>query len=323
MASEDEVETFFLNGTENDKGLGQYTPPASFAQSVRILKGSGCCDDSSSMAGKHQYNSMSDSDEAKSPLMALEHQETRIPDLVHENPPWVETSRASTPGETRPPSVSFSLQSYLDDENDLEKRLVGAAELSPGFQAHHMVKQEVRAQGSNHKAATAASAALPGLETTNVDDGGLSQLPAMSAAEEDGTDALTHEGMSLGSHSPRSTTTRASASTLSSKGSSNDQALAPGSVSSRHVAIHRQLEEAGLSGLGDGSHSFNLYHRYESFDLADVLFFYFPSFIFFLKSLADDAAATRAGTLDTKRWRVHKKKRMVRRGMREEGQQKK
>lgn len=202
--------------------------------------------------------------------------ETLAADEIGDFEPWVQTpfplpSIQTSLASSSPLGVSFSLQSYLNDENDMEKCLVGAPKEQSSCQHLHTTwpavqldKRECLPIAATPTAApTAANTAPSSPDWLQINCEESCQLPDVSAsAADDGTDPNVHEALSLDSWSSRSTASSAVSSTFSSNRSLLNDGCMRLSVSARHAALHHQLEDAGLSGLGDGSSSLELYHRY-------------------------------------------------------------
>ncbi|KAG6013532.1 hypothetical protein E4U54_006609 [Claviceps lovelessii] len=167
--------------------------------------------------------------------------------------------------------MSFSLQSYLNHENELERCMAGAkwgqifsppGDTAPA--AAQPDKRDYRSTATTAPESITAASTGPEWWWLQMDDLDGPVLPDLSvSAANDGTDPYIHDAMSFGSWSSRSSAPSAVSPTSSSGRASpqpND-GLVRLPVFARHAALHRQLQEAGLLGLGDGSRSLELYHR--------------------------------------------------------------
>ncbi|KAK2589612.1 hypothetical protein QQS21_012712 [Conoideocrella luteorostrata] len=191
--------------------------------------------------GKSNYSC---SDEcAKPPLPLLEPQETWVPDMVSiaRDQPRVETPRAVSPTvsatvDDNNPTASFSfpLESYLNDDNELEKQMMGITENSCACTGRYT---------------TPPAARLESEEPHQL-------LPAVwAAAADDGTDATVQELLSPNSWPTPPSAQPSVSSTFSSDLTLQEHPLLTPSVAVRHSALHRQLVEAGFSGLDDSSNT--------------------------------------------------------------------
>ncbi|KID70671.1 hypothetical protein MAN_00270, partial [Metarhizium hybridum] len=174
------------------------------------------------------------------------------------------------------PTVPFSLQEYLNDENGLERCIAGmpgqdrcssSQERQAGQQASQL---DAHCPSTVAVADRATNTGFPDSEYIEVDYAGLASARGCEAAATTTTDGLggieINEVTSLDSWStlsgaPLAGSSSSSSSTHSSSHSLLDPSYAPCSNSLRYESLHRQLQEAGLAGLGDGTNSIQLYHR--------------------------------------------------------------
>ncbi|KAG8411647.1 hypothetical protein J3458_015706 [Metarhizium acridum] len=236
-------------------------------------------DQVSSKAGVERRDSRNQSDACpKSPLLIMSPQETRpLSGGSGTQSLWVETSFAAPRPDVlkSSPTVPFSLQEYLNDENDLERCIAGmpgqgrcssSEERQAGQQAVQLYTH------SPSPVAVADRATNTGFfdsEYIEVDYAELASVRGYQAAATTTTDGLggmeKNEVISLDSASVLSVTPSAASSSSSSSQSSSlsllDPSYAPSPNSLRYESLHRQLQEAGLAGLGDGTNSIQLYHR--------------------------------------------------------------
>lgn len=204
----------------------------------------------------------------KSPLLLMNPQETRVLESDEVHRPWVETpftvSKADVASSA---AIPFSLQSYLDEENGLERCIAGVADEGPCLSSRYrvtarsVVQHDTQSRRPVLVADGGTDAGRLDTDYIKVDYEELIRVPAPGATTmEAGLDAMVHEVISLDSMS----TFSGAASTASSQSSCRsllDPSRAPASSRLRYASLHRQLQEAGLAGLGDGTNSIELYHR--------------------------------------------------------------
>ncbi|QLI63555.1 uncharacterized protein G6M90_00g026580 [Metarhizium brunneum] len=214
----------------------------------------------------------------KSPLLIMNPQETQLLSGGSGTQSlWVETPFPVP----RPdifkssPTVPFSLQEYLNDENGLERCIAGMPGQDRCSSSQERQAGQQASQLDTHRpspVAVADPATNTGFfdsEYIEVDYAGLASARGYEAATTTTTDDLSgmerNEVTSLDSWSTLScaplTGSSSSSSTHSSSHSLLDPSYAPCSNSLRYESLHRQLQEAGLAGLGDGTNSIQLYHR--------------------------------------------------------------
>ncbi|KAF5124025.1 hypothetical protein E5D57_011947 [Metarhizium anisopliae] len=214
----------------------------------------------------------------KSPLLIMNPQETQLLSGGSGTQSlWVETPFPVP----RPdifkssPTVPFALQEYLNDENGLERCIAGMPGQDRCSSSQERQAGQQASQLDTHcpsPAAVADPATNTGFfdsEYIEVDYAGLASARGYEAAATTMTDGLSgmekNEVTSLDSWSTLScaplTGSSSSSSTHSSSHSLLDPSYAPCSNSLRYESLHRQLQEAGLAGLGDGTNSIQLYHR--------------------------------------------------------------
>jgi hypothetical protein len=187
-------------------------------------------------------------------------QETQFPDSRDVQGAWAEAAK--------PVPIPFSLQTYLEDQNGLERCMAGVTEQSPhnGSQEHHavgQVEQVVQLDTCCHAPVLVAGmptdAGFSDSDFIEVDYDELVGGPGCSP--NDGLEAIVNEVVSLNSSVSISSGTRPASTWPSCNESPAHPAQHSPSVSPRYAALHRQLEEAGLTGLGDGTDGTELYPR--------------------------------------------------------------
>ncbi|KAG6001317.1 hypothetical protein E4U21_004506 [Claviceps maximensis] len=160
----------------------------------------------------------------------------------------------STPSSTStsPPGMSFSLQSYLTYEKELERYMVGASRAQASDRRGDPAPPPATASDDSAVPSTSPMSERQ-LQMDGLDALDLLGLSTMAANGD--TDADINDVLSLGSWpSPALAAPAVSLTSFSIRSSprpNNGSAHLP--VFTRHAALHRQLEEAGFVGLGDGS----------------------------------------------------------------------
>lgn len=195
-------------------------------------------------------------------------QETRTLESGEAHRPWVETPfTVSNSDVVLSVAIPFSVQSFLDEENSLQVRLAGVPEerLCPSSRHRYTARPVVQLDTQGRSPVLVANAATDtggsDSDYIKVDYEKLIQEPTSGTTTvDDGSNAMNNDVVSLDSMS----TLSGAASTGSSPSSCQsllDPAYAPPSISLRYASLHRQLQEAGLAGLGDGTTSIDVYHR--------------------------------------------------------------
>ncbi|TWU76270.1 hypothetical protein ED733_005207 [Metarhizium rileyi] len=208
----------------------------------------------------------------KSPLLLMSPQETQfLPDYSEPQTPWVETPFVVPQDDVfKLPVVSFPLEKYLNDENSLERCITGMAARGQclGSSERYTAQQhmaQLYTDGSSPALATdaATTTGFSGSEYIQVDYPDVIRARDLEAiGSPGGSVGAINEVISLESTFASSATPSAASSSSHSSSQSvlePSHALPP--ISSRHECLHRQLQEAGLAGLGDGINSLQLYHR--------------------------------------------------------------
>ncbi|KND88341.1 hypothetical protein TOPH_06914 [Tolypocladium ophioglossoides CBS 100239] len=233
-------------------------------------------------------------DSAKSPLLLMQPLELQVMDKSRD--PSTEDACPPLPSE---PSVSSSsspilpLEAYLMDKNEHERRLLrlsrcprvglglcvsgpssgpgpeGTTATSPVLQEgssvdpptsswEHVECDNGEPQGPSSKshASSLHKRKLEAAEATDLEQGHREKLGRPEPVIETQSASLYIEPESVGAASVSPT----SSSSLPDS-AAFDILVARPSLAPRHLPLHRELEEAGLGGLGDSSNSLLRYHR--------------------------------------------------------------
>lgn len=159
--------------------------------------------------------------------------------------------------------ISFPLRSYLEDDNRLERRLIG--QVDENLFEDQQQTLPARSGEQRHspqmdiQLAPDAAALVPSVGL--VRSPSLPMPPLSAAVAHDGADAIANELMSLGSNSPPSSVSSTASSTFSSCQPTPDHSFPPSGTPPRHTALIRQLEQAGLPGVGGKTNRIGFYHE--------------------------------------------------------------
>ncbi|KHN94696.1 uncharacterized protein MAM_07451 [Metarhizium album ARSEF 1941] len=237
--------------------------PAGSGSHGRSLRNN--CDRVNSKAGAESPDGRNQSDAcSKSPLLIMSPQETwLLPDSGEIQNPWADTPVTTPTSDAlgSSPTVPFSLQEYLDDMNGLERCMAGMPE--QGRCSRSRERRTTLILGPSPVAVPDE----PGFTDSEYIEVDYEELASMRG---DGAFATADDLGGVGwnavepSDSPCHSSGAASATSSSSRSSGCsilDPSRAPPSRSLRYESLHRQLQEAGLAGLGDGTNSIQLYNR--------------------------------------------------------------
>lgn len=201
----------------------------------------------------------------KSPLLIMIPQELKTPDLeghLCRTDTWEKAALTNEGILFHPPS--FSLQNYLNYDNGLERRMTGVPDggsTSSSTNATALAQPETTAPTEGQDPLGEMASQFPAaievdqheLYSESLDNSALyrSSVAQVPAATESPHHTSEQSPTSPNSSSPASS----HLSILNCQSTLQQQ-------SRRYASLHRQLLEAGLSGLSDGSNSMLLYHRY-------------------------------------------------------------